>query len=288
MSEPGARIVGENPPYGADLNFYLPEADSHASISILGPDGRVVRKLTVDAKPGINRVWWDLRGENGRMPHMLVPPPDAPWVPNGPKGYHILTGIMIPDVVRGALVLPGNYTVRLTAGGQTLSASLTVLSDPHSLGSPASLRAELSFQTQLLDEINQTSDMIEHLEWTRQQVASIEQRYGADPAEKPVVDAAKTLADRAIAIEGKLMDVYLTDGNEDLNRHPSELYQKLTALYDKGEADQGPTASAVAVNDYFRQWMDSSQSALRDFDAKDVPAFNALLKSHKLLLAIQP
>jgi photosystem II stability/assembly factor-like uncharacterized protein len=288
MSEPGARVVGENPPYGADLNFYLPAADPHAAINIVGANDIIVRKLTIQGKPGINRVWWDLRGENGRMPHMLVPPPDAPWVPNGPKGYHILTGIMIPNVVRGPLVLPGNYTVRLTTSGQTLSAPLTVLPDPHSLGSPASLRAERNFQTELLSEIDRVSDMIEHLEWTRQQAASIEERYGASPAEKPVVDAAKSLAVHATAIEETLMDVYLTDGNEDLNRHPSELYQKLTALYDKSEADQGPTAPAVAVNDYFRQWMDDSESALRDFDAKDVPAFNTLLKSHKLLLAIQP
>jgi photosystem II stability/assembly factor-like uncharacterized protein len=288
MSEPGARIVGENPPYGADLNFYSPAADPHASISITDVDGKAMRRLTVNAKPGINRVWWDLRTENGRMPHMLVPPPDATWVQNGPKGYHILTGIMIPSEVRGALVLPGTYKIELVTGGRTLTAPLTVLADPHSLGPHAALRAEWDFETQLLDEINQTSDMIEHLEWTRQQLASLDARYGSNPVEKPVVDAAKDLADKAIEIEGKLMDVHLTDGNEDLNRHPSELYQKLTALYDKDEADQGPTASAVSVNDYFRQWLAQSRAALDQFEQKDVPAFNSLLKSHKLMLALEP
>jgi photosystem II stability/assembly factor-like uncharacterized protein len=288
MSEPGARVVGENPPYGADLNFSLPAADAHASISILDSKGETVRKLEVKGRPGINRVWWDLRSENGRMPHMLVAPPDAPWVKNGPKGYHILTGIMIPRVVRGPLVLPGTYKVQLTAGGQTLSEPLTVLPDPHSLGTSATLRAEWDFRKEMISEIDQVSEMIEHLEWTRRQLASLEARYGGNAAEKPVVDAAKSLADRAVAIEGKLIDVYLTDGNEDLNRHPSQLYQKLTALYDKDEADEGPTASEIAVNNYFRQWMAQSQAALRQFQQKDVPAFNSLLKSHNLQLAIEP
>jgi photosystem II stability/assembly factor-like uncharacterized protein len=288
MSEPGARIAGQNPPYGADINFYLPAADPHVSISIVGPDGKTVRKLAANGRPGINRVWWDLRGENGRMPHMLVPPPDAPWVPNGPEGYHILTGIMIPQEVRGPLVVPGTYTVVLAAGGPPLSAKLTVLADPHSLGTPASLRAEAEFQGALIGEIDEVSGMIEHLEWARQQLASLDMRYGADPAEKPVVDAAKSLADRAVAIEGKLMDVYLTDGNEDLNRHPSQLYQKLTALYDKNEADEGPTASDTAVNDYFRQWIAQSQTELRQFQQRDVPQFNSLLKSHGLSAAIEP
>ena len=288
MSEPGARIVGENPPYGADLNFSLPAADAHASLSILDSKGETVRKLEANGRPGINRVWWDLRSENGRMPHMLVPPPDAPWVKNGPKGYHILTGIMIPRVVRGPLVLPGTYKVQLTAGGQTLSEPLAVLPDPHSLGTSATLRAEWDFRKGMISEIDQVSEMIEHLEWTRRQLASLEARYGGNAAEKPIVDAAKSLADRAVAIEGKLIDVYLTDGNEDLNRHPSQLYQKLTALYDKDEADEGPTASEIAVNNYFRQWMAQSQAALRQFQQKDVPAFNSLLKSHNLQLAIEP
>lgn len=288
MSEPGARIVGENPPYGADINFYLPAADAHAAISIADASGKTIRKMTVDGKPGINRAWWDLRTENGKMPHMLVPPPDAPWVQNGPKGYHILTGIMIPQEVRGPIVLPGTYTIQLTTGGRTLTAPLKVLADPHSLGTPATLRAEWEFETKLIDEINQTSDMIEHLEWTRQQVASFDQRYGGESAEKPLVEAANELAKKAMEIEGKLMDIHLTDGNEDLNRHPSELYQKLTALYDKGEADQGPTAAEAAVNDYFHQWMTQSDEAVRQFEQKDVPEFNSLLKSHKLAMAIEP
>ncbi len=119
LEEPGTRIVGKNPPYGADINFYLPAADPKASVAIVGSDGKTIRTLLVNARPGLNRVWWDLRGENGKMPHILVPPPGEPWVENGPDGYRILSGIMIPRVVRGPLVVPGKYTVRLTAGGKT-------------------------------------------------------------------------------------------------------------------------------------------------------------------------
>jgi photosystem II stability/assembly factor-like uncharacterized protein len=288
LKEPGGRVVGENPPYGADINFYAPAEDAHASVVITGADGKTIRTLAVTAHPGLNRVWWDLRGEDGAMPHMLVSPVDASWYQNGPKGYHILTGIMIPNTVRGVLVLPGKYTVKLTAGGQTLSAPLTVLPDPHTLGTAETLRAQEAFETDLIGEINEVSSMIEHLEWVRSQLAGLNARYGSDAAQKPVVDAAKALTDRAIAVEGKLIDVYLTDGNEDLNRHPSQLYQKLTALYDKNESDLGPTASEVEVNKFYHQWIEQSHEALKEFDEKDVPAFNDLMKSHQMMLAIQP
>ncbi|MGE5244185.1 MAG: VPS10 domain-containing protein [Betaproteobacteria bacterium] len=287
MSEPGSRIVGQNPPYGADINFYLPAADPKVTLSVAGPDGKIVRTLSEHGQAGINRVWWDLRGENGKMPRMLVPPVGADWMQNGPEGYHILRGIMIPNEVRGPLMVPGTYTVHLTAGGKTLSEPLTVLADPHSLGTPATLKAEEAFETQVIGEIDQVSDMIEHLEWVRQQVATLHKRYATDPSLKATLDEAAKLAERATAIEGKLIDVYLTDGHEDLNRHPSQLYQKLTALYDKNQADQGPTAADLEVNRFFREWMDKSKAELDQF-ATDVSAVNEALRARHVSMTIQP
>jgi photosystem II stability/assembly factor-like uncharacterized protein len=284
LSEPGTRVVGQNPPYGADINFYLPTADAGATVTIAGSDGKTIRTLDVKARAGLNRVWWDLRGENGKMPHLLVPPPDAPWVENGADGYRIVTGIMIPNTVRGPMAVPGTYSVTLSAAGTTATAELRVLADPHSLGTSATMSAQATFQQQVIGEIDRVSGMIEQLEQARQRVATVMERVGNDPKQKAVVAAANRLADSAMAIEGKLIDIYLTDGNEDLNRHPSQLYQKLTALYDKDQADLGPTAAELQVNEYFRQWMAQSQAALTRFEAKDVPAFDAVLRAHHLSL----
>ena len=287
MAEPGARIDGQNPPYGADINFYLPSAEP-ASLTISGTDGTTIRTLDVDGRAGLNRTWWDLRGEDGKMPHMLVPPPDASWMENGPDGYHILTGIMIPNVVRGPVVLPGSYTVRLAAGGRTLTAPLKVLADPHTLGTAATMTAENHFQHEVIREIDSVSDMIERLERVRKQIAELDRQYANDPAQKAVVEAADKIAARAQVVENTLMDIYLTNGNEDLNRHPSQLYQKLTALYDKAEADLGPTASEEEVNESFRAWMEKSDGQLRQFTDQDVSELNAFLKAHHVPAVIKP
>jgi photosystem II stability/assembly factor-like uncharacterized protein len=288
MVEPGGKIIGQNPVYGADINFYLPAPDPAATVVITGADGKTIKTLKVRAAAGMNRAIWDLRGENGAMPHMLVPPPGEPWVPNGPGGYHILSGIMIPTTVRGVLMPPGQYTVQVNTGGKTMTAPLTVLADPHTLGTPATIEAGVAFQTRVLGEIADVSKMIESLEWVRSQVATLEMRYGSDPSHKPMLDAARSLADKATLIEGKLIDIHLTNGHEDLNRNPSQLYQKLTALYDKGDADLGPTAASAEVNNYFVQWMQQSQAAYKDFEAKDVAAFNEVMKSHHVMQMIQP
>ena len=139
----------------------------------------------------------------------------------------------------------------------------------------------------MIGEIDTVSDMIEHLEWVRQQVADVDMRYEAIRRYGAGRRGRAGWPSRPSAIEGKLIDVYLTDGHEDLNRHPSQLYQKLTALYDKNQADQGPTAADQEVNRFFRDWMEKSKADLDKF-ATDVSAFNESVRAHHLTMTIQP
>src|SRR5437763_1761572 len=57
--------VGENPQYGASINYYVKAAPSPASpakLTIVDDKGAVVRTLTSTAGvAGINRAYWDLR-----------------------------------------------------------------------------------------------------------------------------------------------------------------------------------------------------------------------------------
>ena len=42
------------------------------------------------------------------------------------------------------------------------------------------------------------------------------------------------------------------------------------------------------MNRFYEQWLETSQTNLTQFDKKNVPAFNEMLKSYNLILAIQP
>jgi hypothetical protein len=112
----GNRVwVARNKPYGAVINYYLPDASggSAPQLTIVDASGRTVRTLPGSNRAGVNRVVWNLaetsacaagggRGGRGR---------------GGEGGSWIRA-------------LPGDYTVRLTAGGQTVEQPLTVRLDP--------------------------------------------------------------------------------------------------------------------------------------------------------------
>jgi photosystem II stability/assembly factor-like uncharacterized protein len=139
-----ATYVGANPPYGATLDYYLREPAPQATLRITSADGRLVRQLAAPGTAGLHRVIWDLR---------LAPPPQAPRSttpsvdatharkPEGtlaripgdyggggdPTGGE--SGGELPQTL-GPTVLPGHYTVTLTAGDHRDSALLFVQGDP--------------------------------------------------------------------------------------------------------------------------------------------------------------
>ncbi|MFN8062366.1 MAG: hypothetical protein U0Q12_24655 [Vicinamibacterales bacterium] len=98
------QFVGPNPPLGMILNYHLKSAaDAAPAITIVDGQGATVRKLTGPKDAGFQRVVWDLRAE-------------GPGVPN----------------VRGPFVVPGTYTVRLSANGVDTSRTVVVKADPAS------------------------------------------------------------------------------------------------------------------------------------------------------------
>ncbi|MHB8637105.1 MAG: WD40/YVTN/BNR-like repeat-containing protein [Fimbriimonadaceae bacterium] len=135
---------GENPPWGAVFDYFLPAADGPVVISVKDASGRLIRRLSSMDKPAAIDVtkldipaYWvkpqpGLSAEAGA--HRFV------WdLRNGPgRGSRRRGG-------GGVLVPPGRYTVTLTAGGHTSTQTLTVVRDPRVPATDADLNAQYKF-----------------------------------------------------------------------------------------------------------------------------------------------
>jgi photosystem II stability/assembly factor-like uncharacterized protein len=123
-------FIAKNPPYGALISFLLkaaPDAKEPVKITILDKDGKTVRELRCpspaagfnnpgcDAKPGINRVNWDLRY--------------APYAEPTPQQRQAMEA-GFGTGPRGPMVEPGTYTVKIAAGKNEDSKTVQVVEDP--------------------------------------------------------------------------------------------------------------------------------------------------------------
>ncbi len=279
--------VGDNPPSGAVIDYYLkgkPADSEEITLEILGVDGKVLRRLsnhrpagsseqppewtdreqpadTIPDAAGGNRFVWDLRRED---PEKI---PGAFYSDDGP---------------RGPLVTPGNYQVRLTAGGKSQTAPLEVIQDPRLTGKISdqeiSALADLSLRT--WTDIDALHKAVNQIRATRAKLQTITKWSAGNPAAKPVLDAANELNAKMTPIEARLVQVKMA-ASEDNLRYPNmlnEQYDTFSATLDT--EDFGPTESQRQVYSYLHGELNAELAKWRAVFERDLPAFQALMREH--------
>jgi len=162
--------VGDNPPKGAIIDYYLKDdAKKPITIEILdAADKRVIKfdgkdftkkdddehedplpdpkRPEVPAKAGVNRFIWDLQHSGAAV----IP------------GARVDAG----DPTSGPLVSPGEYTVKLTVDGKVLTRKLTVLMDPRVTEPRGSQRADRGMEIiELVPRVVDPKQKLEDAPW---------------------------------------------------------------------------------------------------------------------------
>ena len=212
--------VGENPQYGASINYYLKGAvQDGGTLSILDGSNKVVRTMTVPGGAGLNRVYWDLRGEPTKQVRMRTNPLYGHELPLGEDGTRSPGGFG-----GGGLTIlqpPGNYTVKLTIGGRDYTQPLTVRKDPHSGGTEADIQTQVTVLSDLAGNINTTTDAVNQLEYVRAQLQTTMKSLPDGELKR----AAAELEAKLSNAEMNLVDLRITGGQDGV-RYAAKLLGK--------------------------------------------------------------
>lgn len=278
---------GDNPPYGASLNYWLGEdmAGQRVTLRISDATGNEVRTLDGTSEAGLNRVWWDLEGENSTPVRMRTTPLYADWVDLGPDRVRVISNGM------SILQPPGTYTVTLEVGGSTATRQLEMLKDPHSTGTLADIRAQTALMTQIRAEHARTAAAINRIEWVRRQLQDLVQILEDQGGAADLVEQAHALEQQFIGAEEQLTQLRNTGTGQDGVRYPAKLLEKLGHLSGGvTSADFGPTDQQADVNGVLLEILTTSEEALQALIDGDLMRFNQLLRERGLnpLISDQP
>ena len=305
--------AGHNPQYGAPINFYLKSKlgeKDRVKLTVTDSSGKTIREIecraaregaaerparpggpggggeegeggpSCEVKPGINRVWWNLRSEPSTEMRLRTSPLYAPDVKPGAEGWRRGSG--------GAgridlLVPPGPYTVTLTLGDQKFTQKLNVLKDPHSSGTESDIQTQTRFLLSLRDEMIALAASTNQIESVRTQLEALEKQLGTDDTGKAIRKAADDLAEKLIATEGKVLQLKATGRGQDDVRWPSMLASKIIYLADQTEtSDFPPTTQQVAVGEELKKQGAQFQQEYQQLVANDVAAFNVMLREKNI------
>ncbi|HKQ93643.1 MAG TPA: glycosyl hydrolase [Blastocatellia bacterium] len=284
---PSGAAIGENPPAGASIWYYLKDkAKGEVTIEILEAGGKLVKKFSSKApeaaaaespgggddedgprrsrgparalvEKGLNRFVWDLRyPDAARFPGMIL------WSGN----------------TSGPQAAPGSYQVKLTVDGKTLTESFEVRKDPRVSTTQEEFQKQFDLLTKIRDKFSETSEAIIAIRDVRKQAQDYAARVKDQPNAKPIIDAAKALGDKLTAIEEELYQTKNRSNQDPLN-FPIRLNNKLAALAGAiAGADAQPTEQQVAVYEDITGRINAQLEKLRQALATDVPAFNKLVR----------
>jgi len=216
-------------------------------------------RLTTDV--GLNRFVWDTRYPDAvRFPGMIL------WA----------------GETRGPRLPPGNYQVKLTAEGKTLSQNFEIKPDPRLSTSSADYAKQLELGLKIRDKLSETNNSIIQIRDVRKQVEDLQKRVAGQPGAKVINDAGTALNKKLTVVEESLYQTKNQSSQDPLN-FPIRLNNKLAALGGVvGGADAAPTAQSYAVYDELVGQIDAELRKLADIMKTDVPAFNQLVREQNI------
>ena len=279
--------AGANPPDGAVIDYFLPDAaGGPVTLEILDDQGKVVRRYSSTDKPeatqeelekqaiplywirpfrrlsteaGMHRWVWDLHYATPRSARHEFPisaiPHDTPRQPLGPTA------------------LPGNYTVRLSVAGKSQTASLFVRMDPRVKTSPAGLGTKFQAEMKLVSLVSESSKAIFEAASIREQLGKMQALTGA------IKDARESFEKGLDTLTGAPGGLPTASSEQTtLSRFNSAV----TGLYGQiWQADAQPTISQQEALKTVEQ--DAGiLTQWKKFISSDLPALNGALREGKI------
>ena len=280
----GGGTVGENPPAGVAVHYWLKEQPKgEVTLEFLDASGTLVKKFSskaaqtgaeqrpapggeaeddgptrpaaasrVPAQAGMNRFVWNLRY------------PDA----TGFAGMILWAGSLT-----GPRVSPGSYQIRLTVDGKTQTESFAVKKDPRLETTPEEYAKQLTMALQIRDKLSETNEGVVRIREIRKQLEDYSKRD-----DKKVADAAKALMQKLTAVEEELYQTKNRSGQDPLN-FPIKLNNKLAhVLGVVTSSDNQPTAQSSMVYEELATGVNAQLKTLNGLLTTDLAAFNKLVR----------
>ncbi|MBX2815570.1 MAG: glycosyl hydrolase [Saprospiraceae bacterium] len=268
------KTAGTNHPAGAMIYFHLPALNEDdesvaTSIHILDSDGTEIDSYSTENKKenklevesGSNLFTWDLRH------------PDAEKF----EGMIFWAGSLT-----GPMAMPGEYTVRIDHGDESVTEKFTILMDPRSEASEEELLAQFNFIQDVNAKVSEAHQTIKEIRKIKSQMNQLKPILKGDEQSEDLLKEAEDIEKKISEIEKTLYQTQNQSRQDPLN-FPIRLTNKLAYLntINRG-GDYAPTQQQIGVKEDIGGQIDQQLDIFRSVVEEDLPRFNENYRSKSL------
>jgi photosystem II stability/assembly factor-like uncharacterized protein len=271
--------VGENPPNGAIVYYWLSEKDTGpVTLTFRDSSGRKIVDCTSndtslppaqrpDAKPGLNRFVWNMKYPGPtKLDYGLAPPRPKPLAPD-------------PENPPGPTVVPGTYGVELTVGekgnSKSHAAKFTVVKDPRLPTTAAEYAAQFTLHKELIASVSKLKQAVNRLRKMKRQLEEATGHLGR--GERALKNRAEGIVRKLSAIESVMVDPH-RKSVRDVLRNPAGLNDTLIDMVAMATtADRPPTTQTREVSREVMAKVDSEVAKFEALVKGDIAQLNAAL-----------
>jgi len=175
--------------------------------------------------------------------------------------------------------------------GQSFTQPVVIVMNPHSPGSESDIDASVKLQLQISGDVGKISDMVNRIEWMREQLAVVEKMLGSDGGDKKMLESANAMDKKLQNVEYEMLSKPLAASDDKTYISAWKVYYNL--LWMNGEIGSG--AGDVAGGAEYRP-TDTEYGLVKDMETElakaegdygslmktEVPAFNHALAEHNV------
>ena len=237
----GSLVTGSNPPYGASINYFLPDTtNAPIFVFILNQKGDTINTINGTKNKGVNRVWWGLVHDEIILPPLKTKPDNKDFVVLDKEGNRKLNiyDLDIGPGMEPIKVPAGQYSVVLKVGSLIQKQNLIVFKDPNIHSNDINIQQQYTFGLELNKHIKLCLSMIATMETKRAQLL------------KEATVAALAQEKTLYQLEAQLFDIHLTGARMDVFRNPAKLLERMLSITKESQtygADFPPTQQQQQV-----------------------------------------
>lgn len=245
-----SKTAGTNHPGGVAVNFFIKNEEDLKEMSLSFYDSNGNHIITYRPEPEEDSEDKKIKVEQGNTIFY--------WDMIYPGAKKVKDMILWWASLDGPMALPGEYSVTLKVGDQSITQQFSILQTPNSETTLSDMKAQFEFINDINDKVTEIHEALINIKKVKSQIKTLKNTIKDKEANKELIEYADKMVEDMTQIEETLYQTKSKSAQDPLN-FPIRLNNKLAHLNSLTRiGSYGPTQQA----------MDFKNDIIRDIDAE--------------------